>query len=382
LTPNHPDNPAATTRERLRRTFDGADPPTVGIEEELMLLDAGSYDLAPDAAKVLGRVEDDPRFKGELPASQLEALTQPTEDLDAAAAELQTARRDLVEAARGIGVIAAAGAHPFASPDGVLSADERYRRTREEYGPIARRQLVFGLHVHVRIRGAGRALAVYNGLRSYLPELAALAANAPFHDGRDTGMASVRPKIAELLPRQGVPPPFRDLDQLASAFEWGRSSGAYPDERQWWWELRLHPSFGTVEVRVPDQQTTVRETIAVAAVTRCLALRLADRVDRGEAPPVHPSWRISENRWSAARHGLDGAIADLDTGEPSSTRERVLELIGTLAAGTAAPATVRALNDARELAQRGGGAARQREVAASGGVRGVARDLVERFLSQ
>ncbi len=344
-----------------------------------MLLDPESLDLLPRAAEILAHLEGDPRFKGELPAAQLEALSAPTEDLDAAASELSDARRDLARAAEGIGLLAGAGAHPFTNPEGILSDDERYARTRAEYGRIARMQLVFGLHVHVRIGGAERALAVYNGLRSFLPELAALAANAPLFAGEDSGLASIRPEIGGLLPRQGVPPPFRDLEALAATFAWGRRSGAYPDPGQWWWELRLHPDFGTVEVRVPDQQTTVQETIAVAALAHSLAIHLAERVDAGEPPSLHPSWRISENRWSATRHGLDGTMADLESGKPRSTRERVLELIETVQAPAADPSTERALADARRLAERNG-AMRQRTVAESGGARGVIEDLTGRFL--
>jgi carboxylate-amine ligase len=378
LSRNQPDSDSVPTAEALRRTFDAPGPPTVGIEEELMLLDPDRHDLLPRAPEVLARVEGDARFVGELPASQLEALTEPTEDLDAAAAELVAARRDLSRAAEGIGLLAAAGAHPFTEPAGILSDDERYARTRAEYGLVARMQLVFGLHVHIRISGAERAIAVYNGLRSYLPELAALAANAPLYAGRDTGLASIRPEIGGLLPRQGVPPSVQGIEDLASAFAWGRRSGAFSDFRQWWWELRLHPVFGTVEVRVPDQQTAVRETIAVAAVAHSLALHLAERVDGGEPPPVHPDWRIAENRWSAARHGLDGTMADLESGEPTSTREQVLELIETAQGAAASPATGRALADARELAEMNG-AMRQRQVASSDGVRGVVEDLIRRF---
>jgi carboxylate-amine ligase len=377
--PNQPASDSPPGVDELRRAFDGPARATVGIEEELMLLDPETHDLLPRAAEVLSRVDGDTRFKGELPASQLEALTPPTEALDAAAAALTDARRRLGRAADGIGVLAGAGAHPFTEPEGILSDEERYARTRAEYGRVARMQLVFGLHIHIRIAGAERALAVYNGLRSFLPELAALAANAPYYAGLDTGLASIRPEIAGLLPRQGVPPPFRDLEELASAFAWGHRSGAYPDKRQWWWELRLHPVFGTVEVRVPDQQSSVRETIAVAALARSLAMDLAERHDAGEAPAVHPSWRISENRWSAARHGVDGTMADLETGGPRPTRERLVALIEAAERSANDPATTRAFADARELAN-WNGAMRQREVAKAGGARGVVEDLARRFL--
>ena len=147
---------------------------------------------------------------------------------------------------------------------------------------MARRQLVCALQVHVAVGGADRTLAVYNALREHLPELAALAANAPFHAGADTGLASIRPKISEGLPRQGIPPAFASWDELAAELRWGTTAGALPELALWWWELRPHLSHGTLELRVPDAQTTVAEAAAVAAVAHALVVRLAERHDAGE----------------------------------------------------------------------------------------------------
>jgi glutamate---cysteine ligase / carboxylate-amine ligase len=350
--------------------------PTVGVEEELMLLDPATLDLLPRAAEVLERAGDPARFKSELPAAQLELLSSPATELGEVAAQLAEGRRQLAAAAEGIGRLAAAGAHPFANPEGELNPAAAYARTRDEYGPVARRQLVFGLHVHVRVPGADRAVAVYNAMRSNLGELAALAANAPLYAGRDSGLASVRPKISELLPRQGVPPAFADLGDYARALDWAAAAGVAPEPRMWWWELRLHPVHGTVEVRVPDQQATVAESVAIAAVARALVLELAERHEAGEALPVHPTWRIAENRWSAARHGLDGTLADLDTGERVGTRDRLLGMLERLErlVDAEALATARAL-----VAENG--AARLRRIAADGGVHAAAEDLASRFLA-
>src|ERR671936_1236756 len=220
-----------------------------------MLLDPETLDLAPRATEVLERVRVYARFKAELPAAQLEIVPPPAASVGEATAALRAARADLAEAAKGIGILAGAGAHPFAATEGALSHGERYEAIAREYGPIARRQLVFGLHVHVAVRPGDRALAVYNALRGYLPLIAAVAANAPLYAGGDTGLASVRPKISELLPRQGVPPPLASFDELDAALRW-----AHIEHAQWWWEARPHPGFGTVEVRVPDTQTTVDDT--------------------------------------------------------------------------------------------------------------------------
>jgi carboxylate-amine ligase len=364
----------------IRVAFDADGPMTVGLEEELMVLDPETFDLAPRARDVLQRVAGDPRFKPELPAAQLEIVLAPARTVGEAAAALAGARADLAAAADGLALLAGAGAHAFAAAEGVLSDGQRYEALLREYGPVARRQLVFGLHVHVAVRPADRALAVFNAVRSYLPLLAALGANAPFYGGADSGLASVRPKLCDILPRQGVPPPMASWDELDGALRWGQAAGVMADRSQWWWEARLHPGFGTVEVRVPDTQTTVAESAALAAVVHALIAWLAERHDSGEALAPAPTWRIGENRWSACRHGLDGTMADLVTGEVTPTRERVATLLDDLAGAAEQVGCAAELARARaRLAANG--AARQRAAAAQGdGPRAVAPWLAARFL--
>ena len=310
--------------DTLRARFDAPDALGIGIEEELFLLDGESLDLLPNAREVLERVPGDPRYKLELPASQLEIVTPPCPDLPTAVESLRAARRDLAAAAAPLGRLMTAGAHPTTAELGTLTDDPRYRRTLQEYGERARRQLVCGLHLHVSLGGADRTLAVYNALRSHLPELAALAANAPFHAGRDTGLASIRPTIAVNLQRQGVPPAIESWEWFADALSWGERSDTVPDARRWWFELRLHATYGTLELRVPDAQSSVEDVHGVAAFAHGLIHGLAARHDAGEPLPVHDSWRIDENRWAAMRDGVEGTLADLATGERVNTRELLL----------------------------------------------------------
>jgi glutamate---cysteine ligase / carboxylate-amine ligase len=342
------------TAAALRAAFDEPSSATVGLEEELMLLDAETLDLAPRASEVVEALGD-PRFKLEMPAAQLEIVTAPHATVAEAAAELARARADLAAAVEGCFRLAGAGAHPFAAGSGPLNPGPRYEAIGAEFAAVARRQLVFGLHVHVAVRGADRALAVYNALRSYLPELAALAAGAPFYEGRDSGLASVRSRLSGLLPRQGVPPALDSFEAYAEALRWC----GFDDPRQWWWELRLHPLLGTVEVRVPDTQATVEDTAAIATVVHALVDRLADRHDAGERLPVAESWRIDQNRWSACRHGVQGEMTDLVTGERRPTRELLEDL------GAPMPPPDRA--------------ARQREIAAERGLRGLVAWMADRF---
>jgi glutamate---cysteine ligase / carboxylate-amine ligase len=355
--------------------FDAPHPLTVGLEEELMLLDPATLDLAPRAIELLERLDGDPRYKLELPAAQLEIVSPPLPSAAVAHEFLAAARSDLKRAADGLVRLGGAGVHPFARPEGEVNAGPRYERTLAEYGRIARRQLVFGLQAHVAVRGAGRALAVYNALRSYLPEVLALAANAPFYEGEDSGLATVRPKVNELLPRQGVPPLIPSWEEWAEALRWGASLGTVPEARVWWWELRPHPSYGTLEVRVPDAQATVDDAAGVVAFVHCLVHWLAARWDAGERLPAAPSWRIEENRWRALSRGLHGELADLETGATAPARERLEELVAALEPSARALGCERELGFARALCA-ANGADRQR-AEARGDARAAAAWLSE-----
>jgi glutamate---cysteine ligase / carboxylate-amine ligase len=179
-------------------------------------------------------------------------------------------------------------------------------------------------------------------------------------------MASIRPKIAEQLPRQGMPPAIGSWEELAAALAWGAAAGAVPEPRQWWWELRPHPAFGTLEVRVPDAQATVADAAAVTALVHALCGWLAARHDAGEALESGPTWRIEENRWSAARWGMDARLADLRSGERIPARERLAALVAELGPVAERLGCAAELADASRLADENG-AARQRAVAADGG---------------
>jgi len=368
------------TADQLRAAFDAPEPLTVGAEEELFLLDPETLDLAPRAPELLERLEGDPRFKLELPAAQLEIVTTARRSAEEVVGELEAGRRRLGEAADGLVRPAAAGLHPFADPEGELNPGERYDHTRRRFGPIAHRQLLCALQVHVAVGGAERTLAVHNALRAWLPELAALAANSPFYEGRDTGMAAARSKVAELLPRQGIPPELPGWEEFAAALAWGEAAGALATAGAWWWELRPNPAFGTLEVRVPDAQTRLAEAGAIVAVVHALVAWLAARHDAGDLPPPAPTWRIEENRWAACHLGVDGELADLRTGALSPTRERLAELLDALAPVADGLGGAAGLAHARTMLD-GGGAAAQREAAAEGGTLAAARSLADRFLA-
>ncbi|TDO47983.1 carboxylate-amine ligase [Kribbella sp. VKM Ac-2527] len=309
----------------LRSLFSSTVAGTVGFEEELLLVHRGSW-LPANAAAVLAGIGD-PRVKPELPACQLEIATSVHEDVADAVEELGSCRA-LVAAACGPDLAAiAAPVHPLLDGPTALSPTERAAGLGARYREVIGRQLVSSLQVHLAFGDADCTLGVYHALRNLLPELAALAGAAPFAAGRDTGLCSVRPVIASQLPRQGVPPVITSWEQLADDLAWVVRGGAVTDASEWWWELRPHVRFGTLELRVLDVQATVDRTSAVARLVHALAARLADLHHLGELQSPAPTWRIAENRWAALRDGVRGELLDLRTGEARSTRRCLHDLI-------------------------------------------------------
>jgi carboxylate-amine ligase len=284
----------------------------------------------------------------------------------------------LVACLDGFALPAAAGTHPFSAPLGEVNRLERYEPTIAEYGVVAQLQLVCALQVHVAVGDGDRALAVYNTARSYLPLIAALAANAPFYQGRDTGLASVRPMIGDLLPRQGIPPRIESWERFAEIMRWGFETKTFPNAQTWWWELRMHPRFGTLEFRVPDGQSSVADAAAIAAVTQTLVAWLGGRHDDGERLPVASRWQIEENRWSACRYGVEGQMVDLPGSVRRPTRTLLAELLATLEPLAGELGSTRYLERARRLTDVNGALAQRRT--GSGAV-AVTRWLAEQFLA-
>ena len=223
------------------------------------------------------------------------------------------------------------------------------------------------------VPGHERTLGVYNALRSHLPELAALAANAPYFGGRDSGLASVRPKVADLLPRQGVPPAIASWEEYAAGLRWAATVNELPATARWWWELRPHPAHGTLELRVPDAQATVKDAAAVAAFAQSLVHWLAARHDAGELQPPDPTWRIEENRWQACRHGLDARMSHLRDGSVTVARELLHERVETLLPHARALGCQAELLDVHRLLETNGAERQRAEGSALGATQMLAR---------
>lgn len=354
---------------------------TVGVEEEVMLLDPSNHRLAQCSDFLLSQLSEDlgGHTSAETHASVVELVSGIHLDVAAAVRELETLRERFALELRPLSIaVACAGMHPFASPQETrISRAERYRLVADSMRSLARRSPTMALHVHVGVPGSEEAVRVLNRLRENVPLLLALAANSPFTEGRDSGFASARTVIFDGFPRTGTPRPFASYADYVESIDPLIASRALPDASFLWWDVRLQPALGTVEVRVMDSQTSAAQSAPLIALVQSLArLELEGEPRSG---PVEPEV-LAENRFLAARDGLDALLIDPARNElvPVRTQvEAVLEacLVHASALGCAAEleqiASLAAINGAR----------RQRIWARNaGGVRSVVSRLAEEFI--
>ncbi|HSD77882.1 MAG TPA: carboxylate-amine ligase [Solirubrobacteraceae bacterium] len=332
---------------------------TIGIEEELMICDGETFSLVNAIESLLQ--DGDAQVKPELMESVLEIATNPLANTAAAGAELRALRREVRERAASRGLtIGAAGTHPFAMwEDQRIVARSRYRDIISALRFVARQEIIFGLHVHVGLEGPDRAIHVANGLRVHLPVLLALSANSPFWRADATGLQSTRTPVFRAFPRVGIPPAYRDWEHYSSEIEFMVSSGVMEDYTYLWYDVRPHPNLGTVEVRVCDVQTRVEHTLGLAALIQAMVKELAEHFDaRGELSD-YPYQMLDENKWLAARHGLEGELVDLPSSERVATKALARRLIDRLREHAQDLGSEAELEGVEDLLARGNGAARQ-----------------------
>jgi carboxylate-amine ligase len=356
---------------------------SLGVEEEFQIVDAGSLALLPVSEEILSALRPRERTEHmtfELFQSTVETTTGIAGSVAEAVDELAALRRRLREIAAEQGaLVASSGTHPFTHyEDQEITDRPRYRNILEDLRWVAERGLVFGLHVHVGIDTAARAIACADALRTYLPELLALSANSPFWHGRATGLASTRAKVFEGFPRSGIPPAFGTFAEFEHLVERGIRTGSFPDYTYMWWDVRPHPKLGTIEMRICDAQTRLGTVAAIVALTQSLVATLADDYERDGRLPVEPVTLLEENKWRATRDGLDAELIDLSDDTQRPAREAIRKLVERCAPAARTLGCEEELAGVETILAGGGGAGEQRDVfAETGSLRGVVRRLVE-----
>src|SRR3954454_17928871 len=305
---------------------------TLGIEEELMILDEGTLGLSNSIEAILDGYGGDGDVKPELMESVLEIAVGPCRDTREAGDALRALRRTVAEVAGASGLrIGSAGTHPFARwEDQRISARERYRELVEALRFVARQEIIFGLHVHVGIDDPEKAIHIVNGLRVHVPILLALSANSPFWRSQPTGLASTRMPVFRAFPRVGIPPYYADWDDFARRIEFMVDANVVEDYTWLWYDVRPHPNLGTVEIRAMDAQTRVEHTLGLAALIQAMVKELAEHYEAGRKLARYPHEMLDENKWLAARHGLEGTLVDLPDTDRVPTSDLVRRVVGRL----------------------------------------------------
>jgi carboxylate-amine ligase len=316
-----------------REGFEAGQDLTVAVEEEFAILDPSTHGLVnrfEEFAEAAVGTELEGHLVGELIASEVEVRTGRCETFGEAAAKMIERRRQLLElAGRLDAALCGTGTHPWSPWQEQRIIDTPHYRTNDEIlRYVVWRNNSFGLHVHVGIRGADRAIAVTNALRGFLPELLALSASSPFVEGVYTYLHSARTEIfTRMFPRCGVPDVFADWAAYERYVRFLYDTGSITEHTQIWWSVRPHLAFPTVEIRICDGQPELAEAQTLAALLYGLTARIARAVDEGEPLPAHANHLIEENLWRAIRHGLSESFIDLDKREVLATRKRLEQLL-------------------------------------------------------
>ena len=362
----------------LDHNFGKGDAFTLGVEEEYMLLDGETLDLVQHVETVLAATaghELEARVNPELMQSVLEIATPVCRTPAEVEGELRKLRGYVTELAAEQGMrVGSAGTHPFSLFERQrITARDRYRHLVDQLQYIARRELIFGLHIHVAVDDAEKAVKVVNGLLAHLSSLLALSANSPFWRGEATGLSSSRQMVFAAFPRSGPPPRFRDYADYAEVVGQLEKTGCIADYTHIWWDIRLHPRFGTVEIRICDAVTHVEDAVALAAFCQALVKLYCERYAVGAEIPSYHRILTTENKWLAARYGLEAPVMDLATGRRN--RMPVAQLIRRTLKEIEPHArelgSDRELEGIREILAKGNGSDRQRRIWNAN------RDLVE-----
>ena len=345
--------------------FNGSEQPTLGVEIEVQLVDESGA-LARDAAatKILAELEGRPGYKHELLECTVEVITDVCPTVGHVRRDLSAKLERLVEVAARQGYrVICSGTHPFSSwTDQTVSPDPRYHRLIEDCQWTARRLLIFGVHTHVGVQSGEAAIAIGNSVATFIPHFLALSSSSPFWQGRDTGLASIRSKVFESLPTAGLPYLMRNWGEFQRFMRTLVGAGTIRSIREVWWDIRPHPGFGTLELRICDGIPTLDEVCSLTAFAQSLVVWLKDRYLAGLELPQHQAWTIRDNKWRAARYGLDAEIIRDEEGNLISLRRSIGDMIDRLSPVAEKLGCLEDLNGLNAILERGTSATRQREV--------------------
>lgn len=362
--------------------------PTLGVEWEVQLIDAQTRLLRQDAGSVLaglpGLLEtgEHPKMRHELMQSTVEVVTGVCGTVAEAKADLAISLKDLQRAAEPHGIVlASSGTHAISSwQDAKMAPSQRYAELIQEIQWPARRLQTMAVHIHVGLRDAHRAMPVVNALALYLPHILGLTASSPYWCGQDTGLASTRCVVFGTLPHTGPPLGLPDWPAFEEYMQAQLRAGTIRTIKEVWWDVRPHPDFGTVEIRIADAVPTFREVGMVAALAQCLVHMFDTQLDRGYTLPTRTPWVLADNKWRAIRHGLDATIVTSDAGTTAPLRDEVYELLRDLEPVAWRLGCAEELAVAAEVLEYGAPYERQRAVyAAEGDLLSVVDALITEF---
>src|SRR5881398_3979142 len=336
---------------------------TLGIEEEFAIIDPATRELRSHIHEILegGKVMLKEQIKPEMHQSVVELGTEICQSIVDARAHVATLRSDLAGLAARDGLkIASVGTHPFSHwHDQLITEGDRYKEIVKDMQLLARANLIFGLHVHVGIPSRETAIHVMNQARYFLPHSYALSVNSPFWVGRNTGLKGYRLKVFERFPRTGIPDAFESLSEYEDYCKLLVKTGCIDNPKKIWWDIRLHPFFDTLEVRVCDAQTRVDDTVAIAALIQAVIAKLFKLLWRNTTFRIYRRRLLDENRWRAARYGIDGKLIDFGKETEVETRSLLNELLEFIATEVNELGTQKEMAHIERIMREGTGADRQ-----------------------
>jgi len=313
--------------------FNGSPNPTLGVELEIQVIDPDTMNLTSRSIQILERLDEDSPIKQELTQSTIEVVTDVCETVAETREDLTRSFKTLFEIGDDLGhMYAAAGTHPFAQwREQSIYPNDRYQDLVRRIQWPARRLMIYGLHVHVGVQSGEKAIAIINALTRYIPHLLVLSASSPYLDHEDTGLASARTKIFEAMPTAGLPFRLANYSEFQSFMNSLIRAGAIESVREIWWDIRPHPGFGTIEVRICDCPSTLTETAALTALIQCLIVWLDDCYENGLMPELLRPWIVRENKWRGARYGLEASVIIDNAGTQNQIVDDIRDLVSLLA---------------------------------------------------